>query len=389
VNEHVSIARTSAKTTDRTSEWTDRDGVTGRIRIPAPIAMLAELTHRCPLACPYCSNPLELEGISTELSTQEWIRVFQEAAALGVLHLHLSGGEPASRRDLVELTAAAAKAGLYTNLITSGIGLNERRIAELSAAGLDHLQLSIQGATPVLADKVGGYKGGYDRKIAVAEWTHAAGIPLTVNAVCHKQNMDELGAMLDLAVELGARRIEIATVQFHGWAEKNRKALMPTKEQVLHANAFVEEARKRLEGIIVIDYVPADHHSTFPKACMGGWGRTGLNVTPSGKVLPCHAAESIPSLNFETVRDMSLTDIWYDSQAFNAYRGDSWMPDLCRSCDRKGVDFGGCRCQAMALAGDAATTDPVCILSPMRHLLVEQAEIDSRAKPPEFVYRGR
>ncbi|WP_353654269.1 pyrroloquinoline quinone biosynthesis protein PqqE [Agrobacterium sp. Ap1] len=357
--------------------------------MPAPIAMLAELTHRCPLACPYCSNPLELDGVKAELSTNEWISVFRQAAALGVLHLHLSGGEPAARRDLVELTAAAAKAGLYTNLITSGIGLTEKRIAELSEAGLDHLQLSIQGATPDLADKVGGYKGGYDRKIAVAEWTHAAGIPLTVNAVCHKQNTDQIGDMLDLAVRLGARRIEIATVQFHGWAEKNRQALMPTKEQVLSTNALVDEARKRLEGIIVIDYVPADHHSTYPKACMGGWGRTGLNVTPSGKVLPCHAAESIPSLAFETVRDLPLADIWYDSDAFNAYRGDSWMSDLCRSCDRKAIDMGGCRCQAMALAGDPAATDPVCIRSFKRQALVEQADIDSRAEPPDFVYRGR
>ncbi len=381
MNEHVSISRTSA--------WTNLDGVAGLIRIPAPIAMLAELTHRCPLACPYCSNPLELDGVKAELSTEEWISVFQQAAALGVLHLHLSGGEPAARRDLVELTAAAAEAGLYTNLITSGIGLTEKRIAELSEAGLDHLQLSIQGATPTLADKVGGYKGGYDRKIAVAQWTHAAGIPLTVNAVCHKQNMDQIGDMLDLAVKLGARRIEIATVQFHGWAEKNRKALMPTKEQVLKTNVFVDEARNRLEGVIVIDYVPADHHSTYPKACMGGWGRTGLNVTPSGKVLPCHAAESIPSLNFETVRGRTLADIWYDSDAFNAYRGDSWMPELCRSCERKAIDFGGCRCQAMALAGDAFATDPVCIRSPMRQLLVEQAEIDSCAEPPDFVYRGR
>jgi pyrroloquinoline quinone biosynthesis protein E len=381
MNEHVKPARTR--------EWTGKDGVIGRIRIPAPIAMLAELTHRCPLACPYCSNPLELEGAKTELSTQEWIAVFEQAAALGVLHLHLSGGEPTARRDLVELTAAAATAGLYTNLITSGIGLTEKRIAGLSEGGLDHLQLSIQGATRALADKVGDYKGGYDRKIAVAEWTHAAGIPLTVNAVCHKQNMDQIGDMLALAVKLGARRIEIATVQFHGWAERNRKALMPTKEQVLKTNAFVDEARKRLEGIIVIDYVPADHHSTYPKACMGGWGRTGLNVTPSGKVLPCHAAESIPSLSFETVRDMPLADIWYESPAFNAYRGDSWMPELCQSCDRKAIDFGGCRCQAMALAGNASATDPVCIRSPMRQLLVERAEIDSRAEAPEFVYRGR
>ncbi|MGE7368786.1 pyrroloquinoline quinone biosynthesis protein PqqE [Neorhizobium sp. NPDC001467] len=380
MNEHVSPPRTS--------EWTDRNGTKGRIRIPAPIAMLAELTHRCPLACPYCSNPLALDSLRDELSTAEWISVFQQAAGLGVLHLHLSGGEPAARRDLVELTTAAAEAGLYTNLITSGVGLTQKRIAELSNAGLDHLQLSIQGTTQALADRIGGYAGGYDRKISVAQWTHDAGIPLTVNAVCHKQNMDQIGDMLDLAVTLGARRIEIATVQFHGWAERNREALMPTREQVLRTNAFVEEARERLAGVIVIDYVPADHHSTYPKACMGGWGRTGLNITPSGKVLPCHAAETIPSLSFETIRDMPLADIWYDSAAFNAYRGDAWMPPLCRSCDRKAIDFGGCRCQAMALAGHAAATDPVCIRSPMRSALVEQAEADSRAEPPPFIYRG-
>ena len=376
MNEHVSI-KPSAET------------IRAPLRAPPPIAMLAELTHRCPLACPYCSNPLELESAKTELSTAEWIDIFRQASAMGVLHLHLSGGEPASRRDLVDLTAGAAAAGLYTNLITSGIGLTEARITALADAGLDHLQLSIQGATPVLADRVGGYKGGYQRKIAVAEWTHAAGIPLTVNAVCHKQNMDELGDMLDLAVTLGARRIEIATVQFHGWADKNREALMPTREQFLRTNAFVEDSRKRLEGIIVIDYVGADHHATYPKACMGGWGRTGLNVTPSGRVLPCHAAETIPSLVFDNARDRPLADIWYNGSAFNAYRGDSWMPDLCRTCERKEIDFGGCRCQAMALAGDAAATDPVCVRSPLRALLIEQAEADSRAAPPPFVYRGR
>jgi pyrroloquinoline quinone biosynthesis protein E len=356
---------------------------------PPPMALLAELTHRCPLACPYCSNPLELTGVKEELSTEEWTRVFQEAAAMGVLHLHLSGGEPASRRDLVELTAAGNAAGLYTNLITSGVGLTEKRLMDLADAGLDHVQLSLQGTNPVSADRVGGYKGGYDRKMAVAAWVKASGIPLTVNAVCHKQNMDQLDDMLDLAVKLGARRIEIATVQFHGWAEKNRGALMPTREQVLRANDTVLEARKRLEGILVIDYVPADHHSSYPKACMGGWGRIGLNVTPSGKVLPCHAAETIPSLTFDNIRDKSLSDIWYHGFAFNAYRGEDWMPELCRSCDRKAIDFGGCRCQAMALAGDASATDPVCIRSPLRDALTVQADKDAAAIPGEFVYRGR
>ncbi len=356
---------------------------------PPPMALLAELTHRCPLACPYCSNPLELTGIKEELSTEEWIRVFQQAAEMGVLHLHLSGGEPASRRDLVELTAAGAAAGLYTNLITSGVGLTEKRLLELADAGLDHVQLSLQGTNPASADRVGGYKGGYDRKMAVAAWVKASGIPLTVNAVCHKQNMDQLDDMLDLAVKLGARRIEIATVQFHGWAERNRAALMPTREQVERANKTVIEARKRLEGILVIDYVPADHHSSYPKACMGGWGRIGLNVTPSGRVLPCHAAETIPSLTFDNVREKSLSDIWYHGSAFNAYRGEDWMPELCRSCDRKAIDFGGCRCQAMALAGDASATDPVCIRSPLRDALTLQADKDAAAIAGEFVYRGR
>ena len=356
-----------------------------RPRAKPPMALLAELTHRCPLACPYCSNPLELTGIKEELSTEEWVRVFAEAADLGILHLHLSGGEPASRRDLVDLTKAAVELGLYSNLITSGVGLTEARVQALCDAGLDHVQLSIQGSSASMADHIGGYKGGYERKMAVAGWIGRAGIPL--NAVCHKQNMDQLDDMLDLAVALGARRIEIATVQFHGWAERNRGALMPTRAQVLRANETVKSARERLKGVLVIDYVPADHHSTYPKACMGGWGRIGLNIEPSGKVLPCHAAATIPSLSFDNVRDKPLADIWYDGDAFNAFRGDEWMQEPCRSCERKHVDFGGCRCQAMALAGDAAATDPVCIRSPLRQSLTEAAEADAAALPGDFVYR--
>lgn len=366
-----------------------KTGSAQRIMVPPPMAMLAELTHRCPLACPYCSNPLELVQASEELSTAEWMDIFRQAAALGVLHLHLSGGEPASRRDLVELTLAATALGLYTNLITSGVGLTEARVDALAKAGLDHLQLSIQGATPERADIVGGYKGGYARKIAVAGWVRNAGIPLTVNAVCHRQNIDELNAMVALAIELGARRIEIATVQFHGWAERNRQALMPTEDQVGRATAFVDEARRRLAGILVIDYVPADYYARFPKACMGGWGRIGLNIAPSGRVLPCHAAETIPGLSFDNVREKSLSEIWYQGSAFNAYRGDEWMQEPCRSCDRKHIDFGGCRCQAMALAGDSAATDPVCSYSPLHDALRESAGKDSQPAQADFVYRGR
>ncbi|WP_081158200.1 pyrroloquinoline quinone biosynthesis protein PqqE [Ensifer aridi] len=358
-------------------------------RAPPPMAMLAELTHRCPLACPYCSNPVELTRANEELSTEEWIGVFEQAADLGVLHLHLSGGEPAARRDLVELTKAAISFGLYTNLITSGVGLTEERINSLADAGLDHVQLSIQGVSPESADRIGGYKGGYERKMAVAGWVANAGIPLTLNAVCHRQNMGEIDAMIELAIRLKARRIEVATVQFHGWAERNKGALMPTREQVERATRTVTEARKKYEGILVIDYVPADYYSKYPKACMGGWGRVGLNVTPSGRVLPCHAAETIPGLSFENIRDGSLSEIWYESDAFNAYRGEDWMPELCRSCERKKVDFGGCRCQAMALAGDASATDPVCIRSPLRDRLTRETDELSATPTATLTYRGR
>jgi PqqA peptide cyclase len=343
-----------------------------RPEIHPPMAMLAELTHRCPLACPYCSNPLELTTKSDELETREWVRIFNEAADLGVLHVHLSGGEPAARPDLVDLTAAANESGLYTNLITSGVGLNEKRIGALVDAGLDHVQLSIQGVDEQAADRVSGYKGGFQRKMAVARMVNDHRVPLTVNAVCHRQNMGDIHRIIDLAVELGARRLEVATVQFTGWATVNRAQLMPTREQVAETTSAVELARERLKGTLVIDYVPADYYATYPKACMGGWGRVGLNVDPSGKVLPCHAAETIPSLVFDNVRDKSLAEIWYEGDAFNAFRGTAWMKQPCQTCERREIDFGGCRCQAMAIAGDPAVADPVCVKSAHRHL-VEQA----------------
>ncbi len=338
-----------------------------------PYAMLAELTHRCPLSCPYCSNPLELARKEAELPTETWVDVFAQAADLGVLQLHLSGGEPASRRDLVELVAAARASGLYTNLITSGIGLSERRLGELDEAGLDHVQLSLQGTDAAMADRIGGYRGGFDRKMQVAEWIGKIGFPLTLNAVLHRQNMHQLPGAIDMALKMGARRIEVAIVQFHGWAMQNRDALMPTAEQAQEAQQIVKDARTRLKGQLVIDFVPADYHSDFPKRCMGGWGRMGLNVAPDGVVLPCHAAQTITGLRFDNVRDTPLGDIWYKGDAFNAYRGDDWMQEPCRSCDMKTQDFGGCRCQAMALAGDPAATDPVCIKSPHHAKLQERA----------------
>ncbi|ETX28672.1 pyrroloquinoline quinone biosynthesis protein PqqE [Roseivivax isoporae] len=352
-----------------------------------PIAMLAELTHRCPLSCPYCSNPVELARVDSELSTETWTDVFRQAADLGVLQLHLSGGEPASRRDLETLVAAAREAGLYTNLITSGIGLTERRLGALDAAGLDHVQLSLQGTDSAMADEIGGYRGGFDRKMQVVKWIGAVGFPLTLNAVLHRRNLHQLPRAIEMAVEMGARRIEVATVQFHGWALRNRDALMPTEAQAREADRIVAEARARLKGTLVIDYVPADYHSDYPKRCMGGWGTTGLNVTPDGKVLPCHAAESIPHLRFDTVAERPLADIWYRGAAFEAYRGTDWMQEPCRSCERKTVDFGGCRCQAMALVGDAAATDPVCVKSPHHGALQARAAGHASAEDAALTYR--
>ncbi|WP_425403614.1 pyrroloquinoline quinone biosynthesis protein PqqE [Hwanghaeella sp.] len=355
--------------------------------VKPPIAMLAELTHRCPLACPYCSNPMELTAIKSELTTDEWAEAFRQAAAIGVLQVHLSGGEPASRRDLEELVTAARDADLYTNLITSGVGLTEKRLAALDERGLDHVQLSLQGVTPETADEIGGYKGGYDRKMAVAGWVEKRGIPLTLNAVVHRRNLDNLEETIALAQKLGARRIEVATVQFHGWAAVNRAALMPTQEQALRAREIVNDARERLKGELVIDYVPADHHAKYPKPCMGGWGSTGLNIAPDGAVLPCHAAQTIKGLTFDRFPEKSLRDIWYDGAAFNAFRGFDWMQEPCRSCDRRDKDFGGCRCQAMAIANDPYATDPVCSKSSFHAGLVAAAEADSHATDTELTYR--
>jgi PqqA peptide cyclase len=336
-----------------------------------PLGLLAELTHRCPLGCPYCSNPLALEGRENELDTETWARVFREAAELGVLQVHLSGGEPGARRDLVDITAAANKAGLYTNLITSAVGITGKTLGALADAGLDHVQISIQDNDPRSADHIAGYDGAFARKNALAAEVVRLKLPLTVNAVMHRANIDHIGDMVDLALKLGAGRVEIAHVQYYGWALKNRTALMPTREQVERAVAVVDELRRRHHGRIVIDAVVPDYYARFPKPCVGGWGRRSLNVTPSGKVLPCHAAESIPGLEFWNVRDRSLAEIWQASPAFNAFRGTEWLPEPCATCDRREIDFGGCRCQAFAITGNARATDPVCHLSPHHDRVVE------------------
>jgi pyrroloquinoline quinone biosynthesis protein E len=340
-----------------------------------PLGLLAELTHRCPLGCPYCSNPLALDRREDELDLATWARVFGEAAALGVLQVHLSGGEPAARRDIVEITAAARAAGLYTNLITSAVGLTPKTLAALYDAGLDHVQISIQDSIPASADRIAGYRGAFERKRAVAAEVVRLGLPLTVNAVMHRANIERVSDMVELALALGAGRVEIAHVQYYGWALKNRAALMPTAEQVAGAVHIVEDLRARHHGRIVIDAVVPDYYARYPKPCVGGWGRRSLNITPAGRVLPCHAAESIPGLEFWSVRDRSLADIWRDAPAFRAFRGTDWMREPCRSCPRREEDFGGCRCQAFLLTGDARATDPVCHLSPDHALVAELAAV--------------
>ena len=349
-----------------------------------PLGLLAELTHRCPLGCPYCSNPLALEGRDTELDLATWARVFREAAALGVLQVHLSGGEPGSRRDLVEITAAARDAGLYSNLITSAVGIDGARLQKLADAGLDHVQISIQDSERVSADHIAGYEGAFARKRDLAAETVRMGLPLTINMVVHRANIDRIGEMTDLAVEMGASRIEIAHAQYYGWALKNRPALMPTAEQVARAAAAVEALRQSRAGTIVIDAVTPDYHARFPKPCVGGWGRRSLNVTPSGRVLPCHAAETIPGLEFWSVRDHALAEIWSESPAFQAFRGTDWMREPCKSCARRDIDFGGCRCQAFALTGDPRATDPVCHLAPDHGLV---AQLASEVSDQPYVYR--
>ena len=336
-----------------------------RSNIANPLALIAELTHRCPLHCVYCSNPLELQARATELTTADWSRVFREAAALGVLQVDFTGGEPLTRPDIFELIRAARAAGLYVNLITSGLPLDEAKLAALVEAGLDHFQLSFQGAREEIAQEISGTKA-HPQKLRVLEWLKRHRLAVTLNFVIHRRNIEQLSEMLALAESSSATRVEFANVQYYGWAFANRDALLPTREQLTESIEFLKAAQQRLEGKIRVEYVVPDYYAKYPKPCMGGWGRKLMLVTPNGDALPCHAARVIPGLSFENVQTRSLQEIWAPSDAFQKFRGESWMQEPCRSCDRRAQDFGGCRCQALLLAGDAAATDPVCQLSPQR-----------------------
>jgi pyrroloquinoline quinone biosynthesis protein E len=335
-----------------------------------PTTLLAELTHRCPLHCPYCSNPLDLVRAESELATEDWKRVFTEARQLGVLQLGLSGGEPLLRKDLEELAAHARSEGLYSTLVTSGLGLTRARAERLKAGGLEHIQISIQDSDPEVAERIAGVKS-VKHKQAAASIVRELGFAFTINVVLHRANLDRLESIIDLAADLGADRVELANTQYYGWGLQNRAGLMPTREQVERSREVAERAIQRYRGRMQITYVLPDYYEATPKACYGGWGKLYLVVTPNGMVLPCHGASQITTLEFDDVRSHSLGWIWRESSAFTAFRGDAWMKEPCRSCARKEVDFGGCRCQAFALTGDAANTDPVCTLTPLRHIVDE------------------
>jgi pyrroloquinoline quinone biosynthesis protein E len=341
--------------------------------IPNPLALIAEITHRCPLHCVYCSNPEQLAAVSTELSTSEWVDVLRESGKLGMLHAHFTGGEPLARADLVELIAAARDAGLYTNLITSGLGLGETRLKALVDAGLDHIQISFQDSREESANWIAGAKA-HAHKIELSRNIRQHKIAFTVNLVIHRQNIDHLEEMIAFIEQLSPERMEIAHTQYYGWALRNRVALIPTRAQVDKAVEIVAAAEKRMAGKVRIDSVVPDYYARYPKACMGGWGRRLMLINPSGKVLPCHAAEIISELTFENVRDKTLEEIWQNSSSFQKFRGEEWMPEPCRSCERRTEDFGGCRCQALLLAGDVTATDPACSLAPAHHVVQEALE---------------
>jgi pyrroloquinoline quinone biosynthesis protein E len=356
---------------------------------PNPLLLIAELSYRCPLHCPYCSNPLELSPSRDELRTEEWARVFEEAAALGVLQLALTGGEPLVRKDVEELSRVAASAGLYSTLVTAGTPFTRRRAEALRAAGLDHVQVSIQDSDPIINDRLAG-TASFTRKLEAARLARELGFPLTINVVLHRLNLDRVEPIIELAEALGAQRLELANTQYQGWAVVNRDRLMPTREQLEAGEQAVARARQRLGRRMEILWVLPDYFEELPKPCMGGWAREAILVNPFGDVLPCQSASTIPGLGFDNIRDRPLQEIWFASEALERFRGTDWMLEPCRSCPlgRQEVDFGGCRCQALLLTGDAGATDPVCHLSPHHGRVVEARQVES---PPdlgeEIVYR--
>ncbi|MBF7144304.1 MULTISPECIES: pyrroloquinoline quinone biosynthesis protein PqqE [Pseudomonas] len=352
--------------------------------IGLPLWLLAELTYRCPLQCPYCSNPLDFAAQGQELTTQEWFRVMAEAREMGAAQLGFSGGEPLVRQDLAELIGEARRLGYYTNLITSGIGLTEARLDSFKAAGLDHIQISFQASDEEVNNALAGSKKAFAQKLAMARAVKARGYPMVLNFVTHRHNIDRIDSIIELCLALEADFVELATCQFYGWAELNRVGLLPTRAQLERAERITNEYRARLEAQghpCKLIFVTPDYYEERPKGCMNGWGSIFLTVTPDGTALPCHGARQLP-VQFPNVREQSMDDIWYRSFGFNRFRGFDWMPEPCRSCDEKEKDFGGCRCQAFMLTGDASNADPVCAKSAHHGVILAAREDAERSTTP-------
>ncbi len=357
----------------------------------SPMWFLAELTYRCPLQCAYCSNPLDFARYRNELTTGEWLRVLREARELGAVQLGFSGGEPLVRQDLEELVAEARRLGFYSNLITSGIGLDRERLAALKEAGLDHVQISFQAATAELSDDVAG-RAQFAHKEAMAREIRRQGYPMVLNVVLHRRNLDQIEDILQMAADLEADYVELANTQYHGWAFANRAALMPTQAQLRRAEAVANRWRERMEGRMKIYFIWSDYYEGRPKPCMNGWGTTFIGVAPDGSAIPCHGAAMLPGPPPPSVREHGLGWIWRESELFNRFRGTDWMQEPCRTCPERGKDFGGCRCQAYLLTGDAAATDPTCNLSPLHEQVrraVEEADADAPVEQPLMLRNTR
>ena len=359
--------------------WTDVNA-TAPASVAAPLWLLAELTYRCPLHCAFCYNPVDFASHGPELDTEAWLRVISEARALGAVQIGFSGGEPLVRDDLETLVGHARGLGFYTNLITSGVGLNESRIATLKEAGLDHIQLSFQDSSRELNDFLSSTRT-FDLKRKIAQLIKAYGYPMVLNCVLHRYNLPHIGQIIEMALEIGAEYLELANTQYYGWAMLNREQLMPTQEALREAEDTVNRYRAMVGERCRIFFVVPDYFEKRPKACMNGWGSVFLGVAPDGTALPCHAARSLPGLDLPNVREASLSSIWYESRAFNAFRGEHWMREPCRSCDERATDHGGCRCQAYLLTGDAGAADPVCSKSP-QHAEVERVVAFARQSNP-------
>jgi pyrroloquinoline quinone biosynthesis protein E len=356
--------------------------------IKPPFWLLAELTYRCPLQCPYCSNPIEFASIQNELTTDDWLRVMREAREMGAVQLGFSGGEPLVREDLTELVAEARRLGFYSNLITSGVGMNADKIAALKTAGLDHIQISFQASSAALNNYFAGSDKAFSQKLAMAQEVKKQGYPMVLNFVLHRGNVDQVDQILELSAQLQADYVELANTQYYGWAFHNREQLLPSREQLQKAEVLVNQYREKLGDSMKIIFVVPDYYETRPKRCMNGWGDIFLTVTPDGTALPCHSARQLP-IEFPNVRDWSIADLWRASPGFNAFRGDTWMREPCRSCPEKSRDLGGCRCQAFMLTGDAANADPVCDKSPQHHLITESlAKAQGEVAEQPLIFRN-